>query len=101
MPHADCSRAGLVYVVEQADSKNVIKVGMTRRTMPERLRELQRSYGGVWLIRAALSFNDARAVERVAHAYLERQGYFRRKEFFKCPPDVPIKLLERLNAKGA
>jgi len=79
------SRRGIVYVLSNPAMPGLLKIGMTTRTMPERLRELNSATGVPvpYRVEAVVEAADARAIEQETHRILLRHRVNDRREFFR------------------
>jgi len=82
---AKASRAGIVYVLSNPAMPGLLKIGMTGRTMAERLREINSATGVPvpYRVEAVVEAADARAVEADTHRLLGKARVNDRREFFR------------------
>ncbi|ELY4545838.1 GIY-YIG nuclease family protein [Cronobacter sakazakii] len=99
---AQLTRQGHVYIISNIGSfgENVYKVGMTRRLEPmDRVKELgDASVPFDFDVHAMISCDDAPALEKVLHDYLERYRVNKvnlRKEFFRVDLKKIIEVVEK------
>ncbi|CAD5674816.1 GIY-YIG nuclease family protein [Escherichia coli] len=98
---AQLTRQGHVYIISNIGSfgENVYKVGMTRRLEPmDRVKELgDASVPFDFDVHAMISCDDAPALEKVLHDYLERYRVNKvnlRKEFFRVELEKIIEVVK-------
>lgn len=99
---AQLTRQGHVYIISNIGSfgENVYKVGMTRRLEPmDRVKELgDASVPFDFDVHAMISCDDAPALEKALHDYLERYRVNKvnlRKEFFRVELEKIIEVVKR------
>ena len=65
-----------MYVLSTREMRDVIKVGMTRRTVDERVREINSATGVAipYGVRMAIPVKDAQSAEKVVHEVLPDTG---------------------------
>jgi len=82
---AKASRAGIVYLLSNPAMPGLLKIGMTSRTMAERLREINSATGVPmpYRVEAVVEAADARAVEADTHRLLGKARVNDRREFFR------------------
>ena len=90
----DGEKAGYVYALSNELYDGLYKIGMTTRTVKERLRELNSETGVPKPFKAEfiMPVKDAAAMEKSIHQQLRR--YHERKEFFRVPREVLAKAFE-------
>lgn len=90
----DGEKAGYVYALSNELYDGLYKIGMTTRTVKERLRELNSGTGVPKPFKAEfiMPVKDAAAMEKNIHQQLRR--YHERKEFFRVPIEVLAKAFE-------
>jgi hypothetical protein len=93
--------AGFIYILKSSvtiGGKEVIKIGMTTRTVDQRVRELKTGSVGGFEIAYSLGVENARELERRLHAIFwdSRVLSGGGQEFFHVPADRVIAEVERI-----
>lgn len=86
---------GLVYILTNPDMPGLVKVGMTTRSVADRIRELDST--GVpssFVHQYSARFQDAYAAEQAAHAALNQ--FRHKKEYFRVDVPTAIVAIENL-----
>lgn len=91
------ARRGVVYVLSNQAMPGLLKIGMTTRTMQERLRELNSATGVPvpYRVEAVVEAEDARAVERETHRLLLGTRVNDRREFFRADVGTALAAAEK------
>ena len=87
--------AGWIYVLSTRDKPELLKVGMTTRSVEERAREINTATGIAvpFGVRRCWRVLDASKAEKLAHNALREFRVRRDREFFQVPPSTAFKLL--------
>lgn len=88
--------AGIIYVMRSPEHLNeTYKIGLTQRTTKERRSELSSSTGvpAPFGVLAQWDVSDCRKVERVVHDRLDDYRINKSREFFRCPLDHIIRVI--------
>ena len=88
--------AGWIYILSTRQQKDVLKIGMTRRSVAERVAEINGATGVLIPLSARRVFRvkHARKTERDIHLLLGRYRIRQDREFFNLPFDQAVKLIE-------
>jgi TPR repeat protein len=98
-PHLDgnMSDAGYIYALINPSLEGLVKVGMTTRDPPDRVRELSAATGvpTPFVLAYDIYVADCSAAEAYLHTLLERRGYrvSDNREFFSAPLKDVIKAM--------
>jgi hypothetical protein len=84
---------GAVYLIKNEYMRGLIKIGMTRNTVHERIRNLGTAHPGKWLIVESAIFNHAEDVERALHRHFADRREEKGREFFRITDDMAIAAL--------
>ncbi len=90
----------IVYVLTNPTMPGLVKIGKTKKTIKNRLRELDST--GVphpFDCVAAWEFQDAKEVESTLHQAFEDRRVRPNREFFEISPHQPIAILEQFGIK--
>ncbi len=84
--------SGYVYVLGNESMPGLVKIGMTRRTVEQRVQELSDASGVPMPFRILFKARsrDPKSDEKRAHKALAAFRYQRNREFFGCPVTVAI-----------
>lgn len=86
---------GIVYVITNPEMPGLVKIGMTDRTIEQRLRDLDSTGVPVpFECVAAWEFENAIEAESVLHRAFDDRRVRRSREFFRVEPHQPIAILE-------
>lgn len=93
---------GYVYVLGNSAMPNVFKVGMTTRTVSERVAELSKSTSIPSPFYTIKAWHSTRAafLEREIHKLLEPYRLNKGREFFTCPIQMIIDAKEAVDGEG-
>lgn len=95
---------GYVYILECPNQPGMVKIGMTERTVQERVREINRSQGVIvpWIIHSAYPCKSPRAVEQLVHFELDSVRINSQREGFAIFPErakeVILRVIEKYGA---
>ena len=87
---------GWLYVLSTKNQPNILKIGMTTRTVPERVKEINSATGVLYpySARAVYKVKDARAAERRVFKLLSDYRAREDREFFEIPFPKAAKMIE-------
>lgn len=93
---ADESGAGWIYVLSTRESPALLKVGMTTRSVEQRVREINAATGVAipFGVRRCWRVSDPPAAERLAHQTLQQFRLRDDREFFCLPFRDAVELLD-------
>jgi hypothetical protein len=101
MPQGDAQQ-GWLYILSTRAQPDILKIGMTIRTVPERVKEISSATGVLYPFSARVVYKgkDARAAERRVFQLLSEYRVRQDREFFEIPfptevPHEDIKSLEQ------
>ena len=79
--------AGWVYVLSTRELNELLKIGMTRRTVEERVREINQATGVAipFGVRRCWRVRNPELVEKLLHKQLDTFRFRRDREFFRIP----------------
>jgi cold shock CspA family protein len=87
---------GWLYVLSTREEPSILKIGMTTRTVPERVKEINSATGVLYpySARAVYKVKDARAAERCVFKLLSDYRVREDREFFEIPFPKAAKMIE-------
>ena len=93
---ADERGAGWLYVLSTRESPSLLKVGMTTRTVEERVKEINAATGVAvpFGVRRCWRVSDPHAAEKLAHRTLDEFRVRNDREFFRLPFREAVKRLD-------
>ena len=93
-PDAD---AGWIYLLSTRQQNDVIKIGMTRRSVAERVAEINSATGVLipFSARRVFRVKNARNTEREIHILLAQYRIRQDREFFNLPFEQAVSLIEK------
>ena len=102
---------GWIYVLSTRETPNILKIGMTSRSVSLRVKEINSATGVIYPFGARYVFrvNNAKQAEEAIHQDLNGYRIRSDREFFDIPPGDAIRLIEqcldrfrlRFRTKGA
>ena len=84
---------GHVYAIKNEYLPGLVKIGMSRNTVHERVRNLNTAYPVDWEIVACESVQHVAAIERFLHAHFSEVRVNRNREFFRISEDDAAKAI--------
>lgn len=90
--------AGWLYYLSTREQRDIAKIGMTTRTVEERVREINSATGVLnpYGVRACWRVSDPRSAERLVHAALRPHRIRADREFFRIDYRHARELVDRL-----
>jgi hypothetical protein len=84
---------GYVYILSHSNMPGLLKIGMTERSIEERVNELSSSTGvpGKFIIEAYFPSTDPYKNEHDLHMMLDNFRVSKSKEFFQCPLEEAVR----------
>jgi cold shock CspA family protein len=101
---AEGAGEGWLYILSTRDEPNILKIGMTTRSVPDRVRQINSATGLLrpYSARATFEVKNAREAERRVFALLSEHRIREDREFFNVPFAQAARLIEEeLLAAGA
>jgi cold shock CspA family protein len=94
--HGEKAQHGWLYILSTRDQPNMLKIGTTNRTVPERVKEINSATGVLYPFsaRAVYKVKDARVAERRIFQLLSDYRIRQDREFFEVPFSKAAKLIE-------
>jgi cold shock CspA family protein len=95
---------GWLYILSTRDQPNLLKIGMTTRSVPERVKEINSATGVLYPFsaRTVYKVKDARSAERRIFQLLSDYRVRRDREFFEIPFSEAANIIEdALFSEGA
>jgi T5orf172 domain len=99
----DEPNAGWIYILSTREMPDLLKIGMTTRTVPERVREINNATGVAipFGVRRCWRVTDPRQSEKLLHQILDGDRLRADREFFRADfLDVERRIQEALNRAG-
>ena len=92
----DGAEHGWLYILSTREQPEILKIGMTIRTVPERVKEINSATGVLYPFSARVIYKvkDARAAERRIFMLLSDYRVRQDREFFKVPFPKAAKIIE-------
>ena len=90
---------GQVYVISNPSMPGMVKIGLTTRTVQQRISELNRASGvpTPFKIEYVFEVSDCHAVEKAAHRELSRSRVASNREFFAVTPDEAKNVIQAIS----
>ena len=92
-----------VYVLVNKSIPGICKIGMTRNSVEERIKEINQATGVItpWFSVFKYKCINSRVLEKAVHEHLEARGYRvnPRREGFEIPSSSAIQIIEELGEK--
>lgn len=87
---------GWLYILSTKSQPNILKIGMTLRTVPERISEINSATGVLYPLsaRTVYKVKDAKAAERRVFQLLSDYRVRRDREFFEIPFIEAVRIIE-------
>ena len=94
--HTCSPEAGWVYILSTREQPDILKVGMTTRTVFERVQEINSATGVLvpFAARRVFRVQNARHAEKRIHSRLDRYRIRSDREFFKLPFFKAVEIIE-------
>lgn len=88
-----------MYVISNPSMPGMVKIGLTTRTVQQRISELNRASGVPTPFKVSYVFDvpDCHAVEKAAHRALSRSRVASNREFFAVTPDEAKNVIESIS----
>lgn len=90
--------SGAVYFAKNAGLPGVVKIGMTRRSVWDRMRNLSTVQPEPWTLLGHSYVKHAKAVESILHRHFTKQRVVSNREFFTVTDDVARQALSACDA---
>ena len=89
---------GFVYALINPSMPGLVKVGMTTGTSEARAKKMSGKTGVPDQFEVLYEFrtDSPRQAEKSVHSWLEGQGFGYKKEFFRAPPKIVIKAMQKI-----
>ena len=93
----DAYDAGWIYVLSTRETPNILKIGMTSRSVSMRVKEINSATGLIYPFGARYVFrvNDAKEAEEAIHKTLSGYRIRSDREFFEIQPGEAIRLIRQ------
>lgn len=92
------SDPGAVYFAKNAGHPGVVKIGMTRTSVWDRMRNLSTAQPKPWTLIGFSHVRHAKTVESILHQHFSKQRIVSNREFFTLTDDVAIQTLSACDA---
>lgn len=95
-PRRESTEAGWLYILSTREQPDILKIGMTKRSVPERVKEINAATGLLYpySARAVFEVKSARQAERRVFALLSEYRIREDREFFHIPFAKAVQLIE-------
>lgn len=89
---------GAVYFAKNAGHPGVVKIGMTRSSVWDRMRNLSTAQPEPWTLLGFSHVKHAKTVESILHQHFNKQRIVSNREFFTITDDIAMQTLSACDA---